>query len=276
MKANQDEITVISSKEDSFIVFLRKIWLFRSLIWVFAKRDLKVKYSQTFIGIGWSVLQPLVALLIYTFFFGYVLNWTANEIPYPVHILSGLFGWNFFTYVVNAGSLSVQESSHIIKKIYFPKSILPFSKVVLGLVDILFSLLLLIPLLFYYNIGISWHVIFLPFVLLFNAICALTLVFWLASLAYKKRDLFHLLPFVIYFGIWFTPVFFTSSFLPEHLTFLLDINPMANVINLWRWMLFDNEPFQLIWIFNFLIVTLFCLLGMYLYNRKESKFSDFI
>lgn len=275
MKAEK-EVNVLSSKEDSFIVFLRKIVSFRSLIWVFAKRDLKAKYSQTFIGIGWSILQPLVALLIYTFFFGYVLNWTANDIPYPVHILSGLFGWNFFTYIVNAGSMSVQESSHIIKKIYFPKSILPFSKVVLGLVDILFSLLLLIPLLFYYHVGISWHIIFLPLVLMFNAICALTLVFWIGALAFKKRDLFHLLPFIVYFGIWFTPVFFTSSFLPEHLNFLLEFNPMASVVNLWRWMLFNNEPFQLVWVLNFFIVSLFCLFGMYFYNKKESKFSDFV
>ena len=107
----EDHITVLSSKEDSFIVFLKKIWNFRSLIWVFAKRDLKVKYAQTIIGIGWSILLPLTAFLIYTFFFGYILNWTADGIPYSVHVLSGLLGWNFFTYIVNSGSLSVQESS---------------------------------------------------------------------------------------------------------------------------------------------------------------------
>lgn len=275
MKTEEDQITTISSKEDSFFVFLSKIWSFRSLIWVFAKRDLKAKYSQTVFGVGWSILQPLTALLIYSFFFGYILNWQANEIPYSVHILSGLLGWNFFTYIVNAGSMSVQESSSIIKKIYFPKSILPFSKVLLGLVDIVFSLLLLVPLMIYYNIGISWHVIFLPFVLLFNALCALALVFWIASLAYKKRDLFHLLPFIVYFGIWFTPVFFTDSFLPENLQFLLDFNPMANVVSMWRWMLFDNEPFQNVWLSSFVLVALICLLGMNYYNKKESKFSDF-
>ena len=120
------------------------------------------------------------------------------------------------------------------------------------------------------------HIIFLPFVLVFNILCALAVVFWLASLAYKKRDLFHLLPFIIYFGIWFTPVFFTESFLPENLQFLMDYNPMANVVSLWRWMLFDNESFQSIWLLNFVLVTLVCLLGMYYYNRKESKFSDFV
>ena len=275
MKDEDEEIIILSSKEDSFIVFLRKIWVFRPLIWVFAMRDLKAKYSQTAIGIGWSLLQPLTGFLIYTFFFGYILNWTANDIPYPVHVLSGMLGWSFFTYTVTSGAMSVQESSTIIKKIYFPKSILPFSKVVLGLVDLFFSLLLLVPLLLFYNIGLSWHMVFLPIILLFNVLCGLTLVFWIAALAYKKRDLFHLLPFIVYFGIWFTPVFFTDSFLPSNLQFLLDFNPMASVINLWRWMLFGTEPFQLVWLLNFVLVTLFCLLGMYFYNRKESRFSDF-
>src|SRR5690606_1221403 len=119
--------------------------------------------------------------------------------------------------IVNAGSMSVQEAAHTIKKIYFPKSILPFSKVVIAFVELLFSLLLLIPLMIYYDMGLSWKIIFLPFVLLFNAMCGLTLVFWVASFAYKKRDLFHLLPFIVYFGIWFTPIFFSGNYLPPKL-----------------------------------------------------------
>jgi lipopolysaccharide transport system permease protein len=171
--------------------------------------------------------------------------------------------------------MSVQESSQIIKKIYFPKSILPFSKVVVALVELLLTLFLLIPLMFYYGEGISWRIVFLPFVLVFNATCGLTLVFWVASFAYKKRDLFHLLPFIVYFGIWFTPVFFSGTFLPPKIQFLMDFNPMANVVNMWRWILFGAGTFQWIWLVNFGVVSILCVLGMYYYNRKESDFSNF-
>lgn len=271
-----EQVTVYTAEPDSFQTYFQKIWDYRILIWVFAKRDLKVKYAQTVIGVGWSIVQPLTALLIYTFFFGFVFHWDAGGIPFPVYVASGLLGWNFFTYIVNAGSMSVQEASHTIKKIYFPKSILPFSKVVIAFVELLFSLLLLIPLMIYYDMGLSWKIIFLPFVLLFNAMCGLTLVFWVASFAYKKRDLFHLLPFIVYFGIWFTPIFFSGNYLPPKLQVFLDFNPMANVVGMWRWMLFGQTAFDWIWVLNFGIITLLCFGGMFYYNRKESAFTDFV
>ena len=273
---SEEEIQIMTSKPDGFITYFQKIWKFRALIWVFAKRDLKVKYAQTAIGLGWTLLQPLTALVIFTFFFGYLLHWKSGELPFPIYVLSGLLGWNFFNYVVSAGSMSMQESSHLIKKIYFPKSILPFSKVVLGLVDLVLAMLILIPLMVYYKTGFNWQIIFFPLVLLFNLICALTLVFWVASLAYKKRDLFHLLPYILYFGIWFTPVFFTESFLPENLRFLIYFNPMANVVQMWRWVLFGIGSFNFVWLLNFFLLFIICMFGMYYYNKKESEFADYV
>lgn len=278
MKETEEKelVTVMTSEPDSFRTYFQKIWNYRALILVFAKRDLKVKYAQTFLGIGWSILNPLTALLIFTFFFGYVFKWDAGEIPFAVYVLSGLLGWNFFSYIVNAGSTSVQEASYTIKKIYFPKSILPLSKVLIAVVELVLSLVLLIPLMIYYDMMLSWKIIFIPFVLFFNALCALTLVFWIASFAYKKRDLFHILPFIVYFGIWFTPVFFSGNFLPRELQVFLDFNPMANVVGLWRWMLFGKTHFEWMWLLNFSIVFFVCITGMFYYNRKESQFTDFV
>jgi lipopolysaccharide transport system permease protein len=271
-----EQITVYSNEPDSFLVFLKKIVRFRSLIWVFAIRDLKVKYAQTIIGVGWTIIQPLTALTIFTFFFGFLLNWKTEGIAYPVYVLSGLLGWNFFSYTVNAGTMGLQESAHLIKKIYFPKSIIPLSKMILGLVDLAFSLLLLIPLLIYFGQSISWKVIFLPIILFYNVICALGLVFWISAFAYKKRDLLHLVPFLLTFGIWFSPVFFSSNILPTKYAFLLDLNPMANVVQMWRWSLFGFGQFNWIWGVNFLVVFVLLLLGIYVYNRKESGLADFV
>lgn len=273
---NEVEIQIMTSKPDGFKTYFQKIWKFRALIWVFAKRDLKVKYSQTAIGLGWTLLQPLTALIIFTFFFGFLLNWKTEGIDYPIYVLSGLLGWNFFSYTVNAGIFGLHEASHLIKKIYFPKSIIPLSKMILGLVDLGFSLLLLIPLLFYFDQAISWKIVFLPIVLIFNIICALSLVFWLSIFTNKKKDLLHLIPFLLTFGIWFSPVFFSSDILPVKYAFLLDLNPMSNVVQMWRWTLFGFGEFSLIWLVNFLVIIVLFLLGMYFYNRRESHFSDTI
>lgn len=271
-----EEIQIMTPESDSFAEFFSKIWKFRSLILVFAKRDLKVKYSQTAIGLGWTLLQPLTALIIFVFFFGVLLNWKTEGIEYPIYVLSGLLGWNFFSYTVSAGTAGIQESAHLIKKIYFPKSVIPLSKMMLGLVELAFSLLILIPLLLYFGQSLSWKIIFLPFVLIYNVFCALTLVFWISALAYKKRDLFHLIPFLLYFGIWFSPVFFSSDILPNQYSFVLDLNPMSNVVQAWRWSLFNFGEFKWIWLVNFLIIFILLLSGMYFYNRKERSVADYV
>ncbi len=273
---NSEKLMIISSKADSFYDYLKKVWVYKNLIWVFAQRDIKVKYAQTMLGISWTIIQPLTALVIYSFFFGGILNWKSNELPFPIYVLSGLIGWNFFSYIIYQGSNSVIDAGNTIKKIYFPKSILPFSKVVIALIELLLSLILFIPLLLYYNVSISWHIVFFPFSILFNAFCGLLPVFFIAIFAYKKRDLFHLLPYMVTFGIWLTPVFFTSSIFPARFSFLMEYNPMANVVEFWRWVLFNYGSFKVIWVVNFFIVIILTTVAMYFYNRKESEFSDFI
>ncbi len=276
MKQHDEEVHIMTSEPDTFGTYFQTIRKYRSLIWVFAKRDLKVKYSQTVIGLGWTLLQPLTSLVIYTFFFGFLLQWKTEGIDYPIYVLSGLLGWNYFSYIVNAGTFGLQESAQLIKKIYFPKSVIPLSKMVMALVELAISLLLLIPLLFYFGQVVSWKILFLPFVLFYNTACALCLVFWISVFAYKKRDVLHLIPFLLYFGIWFSPVFFSSDLLPSQYAFILDLNPMANVIQAWRWSLFGFGSFNWVWLINFFVVLVLLLKGMYVYNRKENRLSDYI
>lgn len=272
----QDDVRIITSSSDGFGAYFLKIWKYRSLVWVFAKRDLKVKYAQTIIGLGWTLMQPLITLAIFTFFFGFLLNWETEGIVYPVYILSGLLGWNFFSYTVSAGVAGLQESSHLIKKIYFPKSIIPLSKMVLGLMELGVGLALLVVLLIYFGQPLSLNVIFVPIVLFYNIICALCIVFWFSAFASKKRDILHLIPFFLTFGIWFSPVFFGSDILPAQYAFILDINPMANVVQAWRWSLFGFGEIKWVWGINFAIVWGLLLVGMYVYNRQESNISDYV
>ncbi len=269
------KVVVYSSKNDSLKVSLRKVWEYSALVWVFAKRDIKVKYAQTIFGFGWSIFKPLLGLLIYVFFFGLVLNWNTGSIPFPLYVLTGLIGWNLFTYIVSNGVSSVQESNDLIKKIYFPKSILPLSKTVVGLIEASISFLLLIPLLIYYEQPIVGKIAFFPIVLLFNVVCGLSLVFFISSLAIVKRDLLQVIPFLLNMAVWFTPVFFSIDILPEDFQFLMIYNPIANMIDLWRWVFFENIAFQLVWGVNFLIMSLFLVVSFYYYTLKENKITDF-
>lgn len=268
--------THINSKSDSLLVSLKKVWEYKALAITFAKRDLKVKYAQTILGIGWSIIQPLTALLIFAFFFGYILNWKAEGLPYSLYVLSGLLGWNFFSYVVYQGTSSIQDSAMLIKKIYFPKAVLPFSKIYIALVELLISLILFIPLLIWHQQSISWKIVFIPLVLVFNALAALFLVFTSNALAYNKRDILHVIPFLMYFGIWVTPVFFTKQTLPDTLQIIWYINPMAAVTEAWRWCLFPQWEFDLSFLPGLLVLIPLFLIGFWLFIKNERKFSDYI
>ncbi|MEX0812530.1 MAG: ABC transporter permease [Chitinophagales bacterium] len=268
--------TLITSEPVGLSGSLKKIWDYRALILTFAQRDLKVKYAQTILGIGWSILQPLTALLIFAFFFGYILKWDAEGLPYSLYVLSGLLGWNFFSYIVYQGTASIQESAMLIKKIYFPKAVLPFSKIYIALVELVISFLLFIPLLLWHQQIVSWKIVFIPLVLFFNTLAALFLVFISTALAYRKRDILHVVPFLMYFGIWVTPVFFTKQTLSGTLQLIWYLNPMAAVTEAWRWCLFPQWEFDLYFLPGLLVLIPLFLFGFWLFIKNERKFSDYI
>jgi lipopolysaccharide transport system permease protein len=272
----KQDITTYSPSPDSFRVSVLKLFQYKSLIWVFAKRDLKVKYAQTTLGFGWSIFKPLLGLCIYVFFFGFLLDWRTDNIPYPIYVLSGLLGWNLFSYIIINGVSAVHESSDLIKKIYFPKSLLPLSKTVAGLVEALISLILLIPFLFYYEITLSWRFVFLPFIVIFNIMCGLAITFMFAAISVEKRDLLQVLPFIISMAIWFTPVFLSADILPEKFQFIFEFNPIANVIDLWRWLIFDELTFKWHWLITFSLTALFLIFTFHLYTQREHKFADIV
>jgi lipopolysaccharide transport system permease protein len=266
--------TIYSAESDTFVDYIQKIWQYRALIWVFAKRDLKVKYAQTWLGLGWTIFQPLTAFAIYTFFFGFILKWKTDGIDYPVYVLSGLLGWNFFAYIVSSGTYGIQESAHLIKKIYFPKTIIPLSKVLFASIELGINLMLLVALILVYQQDISWKIIFLPLIIVYNAICAMTLVFLFSALTYKKRDILHFVPFILQFGIWFSPVFFSRDILPNQISYLMDLNPLANVVELWRYCLFGFGELNWVWLIVFFVLIALFGLGFFLFSRVEYTITD--
>ena len=265
----------ITPDADSLRQYVKKVWLFRALIVTFAKRDLKVKYAQTYLGIAWTLLQPATGIALYTFFFGYLLDLDSGSVPFVLYVTSGLLVWNFFSYIVFQGVLSTQESAQVIKKVYFPKAVLPLSKVLVGTAELVIGFILIIPIFTWIGLLPSWRVVFLPVAFLLVCVCGLTIVFWVSAISYRLRDFIHVVPYLLYFGIWITPVFYTMELIPKILHPLMWANPMAGVVEFWRWCLFDGYPLSSRFFISGGLTFILFLGGLWLYSHNESKFSDF-
>lgn len=256
--------------------YFEKIWQYRHLIVTFALRDLKVQYAQTFLGLLWSVVQPLTALAIFTIFFGRLIKIPGIHLHYSVFAFTGLLMWNNFSYIMGKAGTSLMENQHIIKKIYFPKMILPLSKVLVSWVEFAISFVLLLLLMFLLEEPISVRILTVPLVLFLNALLALSLAVWLGALTVKYRDFHQLIPFVVAFGIWLTPVFYPTTIIPDKYSFIIYLNPIAGVIGLLRWIIMGNE-FQFLY---FIPIWSFCLLllltGCRYFIQTERTITDTI
>jgi lipopolysaccharide transport system permease protein len=268
---------VITSEPDTLRQYLTKIWQHRSLILTLAKRDLKIKYAQTALGLSWTVLQPLTAVVVFTLFFSVLLNFEAPY-PYVLFVLSGILIWSLFNYIFSQGSSSLTANQDLIRKMNFPKIVLPLSKVLLALVEFGVTLLLLVAVMLYFAPGFRLTMLLLPVVILPVLFFSLGLALILSSLTIKNRDLFHIIPFLVNFGIWFTPVFYPVSIIPEQYAQyknIIFINPMAAGIQLFRWSFF-GESLNLYVGLGLLISFAIFIIGFFFFKNAEDKIIDLI
>jgi lipopolysaccharide transport system permease protein len=233
---------------------------------------LKIKYAQTALGVAWSIVQPLVAVVVFTLFFGVLLN-LETPYPYVLFVLSGVMCWSFFNFIFSHGSTSLMNSQDLIRKLSFPKIILPISKVLVALVEFAFTLLLMIPVFIYHQIPLSWSMLVFPIIMFFIMIFSLGLSLILAASTLRFRDLHHIIPFLVNFGIWFTPVFYPVSLIPEQFKDLIYINPMASMISLARWSLF-GETVSYYAFFGIMTAIIFLMLGVVYFKRVEDRISE--
>ena len=270
-------MTKIISKEVSYSQYVDQVWRYRELIYVLARRDLKIKYAQTLLGVFWSVLQPLTGLLIFTLFFDSVLNIEIpDDIPYPLFAFSGMISWYFFSYIVVSGGNSLVESQDIIKRIKFPKFVLPLSKVLVGLVDLVISFALMIGLMLLLGRLPGWQIVFFPFCVLVNVVVGLAVSVWLSAMTIRYRDFYHIIPYLINFGIWLTPVFYPATLIPEKYSFLIYGNPMAAVIALFRWSILGGSLPSLYYGISLILVVLILILGFFYFKKMERLIADYV
>lgn len=254
---------------------LKKLWSYRSIIVAFVRRDIRAHYAQTRLGIVWSVVQALTAAAIIQVFFGVLLQVTIPGIPYILYAFPGMMAWYFFSYIVNNSGTSLLQSQHLIKKVYFPKLVLPLYKSLVGLVELLVWMLVFAVLLLFFSYPIGLRLLLIPLCVLLNMIAGLSIAIWLSALTVRYRDMSHIIPYLVGFGIFVTPVFFATTMIPNAYQFLVYFNPMAGVIELYRWSILGTG-FSTAYLWGLIPCILLLVSGLFYFRRVESTMADLV
>jgi lipopolysaccharide transport system permease protein len=253
--------------------------LYRSweLVYFLTWRDVKVRYKQTAIGIGWAVLQPLITMLIFTALFSRVAAIPSDGIPYPMFAFAGLLPWTYFAAAVGRGGTSLVNNAGLVTKVYFPRLAIPLSAVLAPLVDFAITCALLIPMMAYYHTTPGWGLVALPLFLLMSVATALAVSLWLSALCVTYRDVAVVIPFLVQIWLYASPVAYPVSVVPERYRFLYSLNPMAGIIEGCRWALLGTAaPDFAVMGVSLLMVVVLLAGGAAYFNRTEQTFADVV
>jgi len=259
--------------------YWRDLWRYRELFYILAWRDLKVRYKQTVIGIAWSVLRPLLTMLIFTFVFGKLAKLPSEgTTPYAIMVFAALLPWQFFSNSLTESSNSLIGNANLISKVYFPRLIIPASSIITSFIDFLISFILLIGIMIYYQSMPSWNILWLPIFIIVAFLASFGVGLWLTTMNVKYRDFRHVVPFIVQLGLYISPVGFSSSVIPEKWRLLYSLNPLVGIIDGFRWCILGNE--SIIYIPGFLISTgviiLLLFYSIYHFRKMEKSFADII
>ena len=260
-----------------FKLDLAAVWEYRELLYFLVWRDVKVRYKQTIIGAAWAILQPLMTMMIFTVIFGNFAKIPSDGLPYSIFAYTALMPWNYFSQAISRGGISLVGEANLIVKVYFPRLIIPIASVVAPLTDFFVSFLVLIVMMGWFGIVPGWNVLYLPIFLLLAVMTGFAVVLWLSPLNVRYRDVGHTVPFLIQFWLYASPVAYPVSLVPEKWRLLYSLNPMAGVIEGFRWTLLGKEApaFGVIAVSAVMVVVLL-LGGIVFFKRMERTFADVI
>lgn len=269
--------TVISAATGRTLLNLREIWAYRELLENLAWRDVSVRYKQSVVGIGWAVIQPLMTMVIFTVIFGMFAKLPSDGVPYPIFTYCALLPWNYFSRSLGDSSDALIGSSHLITKVYFPRLILPLSKVFAGLVDFAIAFVILIGMMFWYGIVPTARLAWLPVFIAIAMVTAFAFGLWFTALNVKYRDVKFVVPFVVQIWMYASPVAYSTSIIPEKWRWLYGVNPMVGVVEGFRWAVLGKEAPQAIALVIPAVLTVCVLVGgLYFFKRMEAVFADVI
>jgi lipopolysaccharide transport system permease protein len=254
---------------------LRDVWAYRELLYFLIWRDVKVRYKQTALGAAWAILQPVLTMVVFSVFFGRFARMPSDGVPYPVFAFAALLPWQLFAFALTQSANSLVENQNLITKVYFPRLIVPLAAVLAGLVDFGIALVFLLALMWYYHIVPTAAVALLPFFVALAIATALAVGLWLSSLNVKFRDVRYTIPFLTQVWMFATPVAYPSSIVPEPWRALLGVNPLAGVVEGFRWALLGkSHPSIPLLVVSVAAVTALLVGGLVYFRKTEATFAD--
>lgn len=258
--------------------YWKDLWKFRELFLFLAWRDLLVRYKQTVIGVAWSVIRPFLTMVVFTIVFGKLARFPSEGVPYPILVFAAMLPWQMFTYAVSESSNSLIANAGMLSKVYFPRMVLPASAVLVSLADFLISLAVLAVIMAWYQFIPSWRIVTLPIFLFLALTLSLGFGTWLASLNVKYRDFRYIVSFLLQFGLYISPVGFSSSVIPDRWRLLYSLNPMVGVIDGFRWAIMGSDfPFYLPgFLLSIGLTSGVLYFGLAYFRKTERAFTDLI
>ena len=254
---------------------LRELWAYRELLYFLVWRDIKVRYKQTALGAAWAVIQPVFTMIVFSIFFGRLAGVSSDGFPYPIFAYAALLPWQLFAFAISESGNSLINNQRIITRIYFPRLIVPIAAVLAGLVDFAIAFVVMLGMLIYYRINFTWALLTLPFFLLLAVATALAVGLWLSALNVKYRDVRYEIPCLTQFWLFVTPIAYPSSLVPAWARPIYGLNPMAGVVEGFRWALLGDPLGGGITIYISVIVVVALLFGGLMYFRRmEKTFAD--
>lgn len=269
--------TIVEPPHGWFNLRLREAWEYRELLYFLVWRDIKVRYKQTLLGATWAIIQPVMTMIIFSVIFGKLANLPSDGIPYPIFSYTALLPWQLFSKALSDASGSLVNNQQFVTKIYFPRLFLPAASILSGVVDFFIALIILFGMMWYYEIPFTLNILALPALVLFTLITCMASAMWLAAINVKYRDVKYVLPFLVQAWLYATPIAYSSTMIPEQWRSLYGLNPMAGVVEGFRWALLGQQASSgsLIGVSIFIVFPLF-IGGLIYFQRMERTFSDII
>jgi lipopolysaccharide transport system permease protein len=274
----QDNITILEPGRAEKNYWL-DLWRYRELFLILAWRDVAVRYKQTIMGIAWAILRPFLTMVVFTVVFGRLAKLPSEgHAPYALMVFTAMLPWNLFSSSLSEASNSLIGNANLISKVYFPRLIIPTATLVTAFIDFLISFVILIGMMVYYKFVPGWHILLLPFFVILALLVSLGPGLWITALNVKYRDFRYVIPFLVQFGLFVSPVGFSSSVVPEKWRFFYNLNPMVGVIDGFRWCILGGKS-EIYWsgfLLSSIIIALFLWLGIYQFRKTEKTFADLI